>query len=143
MYVYCSGTKEVMNFHFNALNEKICKWLIKVIKISFFIFLSLIMVVKTWTLLITILAKIPWREDKEGSLSFRWGRKTQESYSNENPRSQVGTENPIHIVPSVLEVKGDERYATPTTPPKIIQLSFCSDPQNVLTVLLSISPNSS
>ena len=48
--------------------------------------------------------------------SFRCGRKTPENYSRENPRSQVGTENPIHIVPPVgfepgsPEVEGEARH---------------------------------
>ena len=41
--------------------------------------------------------------DKERSYSSRCGRKTRETYSRENlhVRSQVGTENPVHIVPPV------------------------------------------
>ena len=45
------------------------------------------------------------------------GGKTPKQYSRENPRNQVGTENPIHIVPSMgfepwsLEVEGDVRYS--------------------------------
>ncbi len=53
-----------------------------------------------------------------------WEEKTKKSYFRENPRNQVGTENPIHIVPSpdvirtrVLKVEGEENTynANPTT----------------------------
>ena len=64
----------------------------------------------------------PFGEDKEENYSFRSGRKTPENSSGENPRDQVGTENPIHIVPSVgfepgtPSVEGEESTATPTWP---------------------------
>ncbi len=67
--------------------------------------------------LIIILAKSPMerRQKKEASV-LDVGGKPQRIIPGENPRHQVGTEDPIHLVPPdrirtrVLQVESEERY---------------------------------
>ncbi len=59
------------------------------------------------------------------------GRKIPENYSRENPRNQVGTENPIHIVPPTGFEPGSHTWnarqdtSTPTIPLIITLIEYC------------------
>ena len=63
--------------------------------------------------IVTVLAKTPMERNQGRKFHFYNVAENPGNCSRENPRSQVGTKNPNHVVSwhySVLVVEGEERY---------------------------------